>query len=148
MKNSIAILATVFLSLAAHAHTGVERGPNGGRILEFSNNETMHGEVIAKDGQFSIALLDKDMKPVVIKDQTLAATKGDRENPEKLKVEVKDNHFVVPLLKGDNYVIIFQYKDSEPAKKITARLHYNTAICDGCEEQEWLCKCKPVTEKK
>ncbi len=148
MKTFITFFAAVFLSLAAHAHTGVERGPNGGRILEFSNNETMHGEMVAKDGKFRIALLDKDMKPVTIKDQTLSAIKGDRDNPEKLNVEVKDNHFVLPMLKGDDYVIIFQYKNSGEAKKITARVRYDTSICDGCEEQEWLCKCKPEGEKK
>ena len=41
-----------FLSGAAvlTAHEGVERGPNGGRILEFSKDETMHGEVTVKLG--------------------------------------------------------------------------------------------------
>lgn len=148
MKSKLITTLVTFLTAAAFAHTGVERGPNGGRILEFSKDETMHGEVVAKDGKFRIALLDKDMKPVAIKEQSLTAVRGERDNPEKLNVEVKDNHFVLPMLKGDDYTIIFQYKNSEPAKKITARLHYDAAICDGCNEQEWLCKCKPAEEKK
>jgi len=148
MKTPFVILTTLFLSLTAHAHQGVELGPNGGRILEFSKDETMHGEVVAKDGKFHVALLDKDMKPVAIKDQTLAATKGDRDNPEKIEVEVKDNHFVLPMLKGDEFVVIFQYKNSGDAKKITARLLYDAGVCDECKAPEWLCKCKPEAEKK
>ncbi|GEP41482.1 hypothetical protein [Brevifollis gellanilyticus] len=148
MKSKLITTLISLLAAAAFAHNGVERGPNGGRILEFSNNETMHGEVTAKDGEFRVALLDKDMKPVSIKGQTLSAIKGDRDNPEKLKVEVKENHFVVPMLKGDSYVVILQYKENDESKKITARLPYNSNLCDGCDEQEWLCKCPPPDKKK
>ncbi len=148
MKTCLSLLAALCLTLTVQAHQGVELGPNGGRILEFSKNESMHGEVVAKDGKFIVALLDKDMKPVAIKDQSLNATKGDRDNPEKLTVEVKDNHFVLPMLEGDEYVIILQYKDSPDAKKITARLSYDASICEECNQQEWLCKCKPEEEEK
>lgn len=148
MKNPIVILAFALLSIFTHAHEGAELGPNGGRILEFSKDETMHGEVVAKDGHFHITLLDKEMKPVTISQQTLSAIKGDRENPEKLTVEVKDNHFKVPMLKGDEYLIIFQYQDSPKTKKISARLLYNANICEECKAQEWLCKCKPDADNK
>ena len=46
-------LTTVILALAAglaFGHEGIELGPNKGRIVEFSDNETMHGEVTVKDG--------------------------------------------------------------------------------------------------
>lgn len=139
------LIALLFIAATAfnlHAHEGVELGPNGGRILEFSKNETMHGEVTLKDGKFHIALLDKDMKPVAIDKQTVSATSGNRDNPEKLAVEVKDNRFVVPALKGDDYHLVFQFKSVPDAKAITARLHYNAETCDGCDNAEWLCKCK------
>ncbi len=136
----IAILS--LLTVALYAHEGVELGPNGGRILEFSKDETMHGEVTLKDGKFHIALLDKDMKPVTIEKQGLTATSGDRSNPQKLEVATKDNQFVVPAMKGDDYHLILQFKPAADAKAITARLHFNAAICGGCKAQEWLCKCK------
>ena len=145
MKTKLIALLFVITS-ALSAHEGIELGPNGGHILEFSKNETMHGEVTLKEGQFHIALLDKDMKPVVIDKQTLAATSGDRSNPQKLTVEVKDKHFVFPALKGDDYHLIFQFKPAPDAKAITARLHYDAANCSACNSPEWLCKCKE--EKK
>ena len=147
MKSKlIALLFIVTSALSVSAHEGVELGPNGGRILEFSKNETMHGEVTLKGGQFHIALLDKDMKPVKIESQALVAISGDRSSPEKLKVEVKDQHFVFPALKGDDYQLIFQFKPAPDAKAITARLHYDAGICSGCNAPEWICKCKE--EKK
>ena len=148
MKTKLIALSLLLIASSLNAHEGIELGPNGGRILEFSKDETMHGEVIARDGKFSIALLDKDMKPVTVGTQTLTATSGDRANPEKLTVEVKENHFVVPMLKGDDYYIILQFKSVPTAKAITARLHYDAKTCEECKAPEWLCKCTAEKEKK
>jgi hypothetical protein len=143
MKTSLLTLAAVLLLGLTRAlgHGGVELGPNGGRILEFSKNGTMHGEVIAKDGFFHIALLDKSMKPVELKDQVLAATTGDRKKPEKLAVEKKNGKFVVPMQKGDTFLTIFQFRESASARAVTARLTYDATICSACKNPEWLCKC-------
>ena len=146
MKTKLIALLFIATTALLPAHEGIELGPNGGHILEFSKNETMHGEVTLKEGKFQIALLDKDMKPVAIDKQTLAATSGDRSSPQKLAVEVKGNQFVVPALPGEDYHLIFQFKPAPDAKAITARLHYNAATCSGCNSPEWLCKCKE--EKK
>lgn len=62
MKTKLILLVTLITSLA-FGHEGVELGPNGGRILEFSDNETMHGEVTVKGEQFHIAILDKAGNP-------------------------------------------------------------------------------------
>jgi hypothetical protein len=121
--------------------------PTSGRILEFSKNETMHGEVIVKGDKFHIALLDKDMKPVAMAEQTLTATTGDRDKPVKLAVEKDAKGFVVPIVQAGEWLIL-QYKDTPKAKAITARLEYNTANCEGCNKAEWLCECKPDAEKK
>jgi hypothetical protein len=150
MKTSLLSLAAVLLLGLTRAlgHGGVELGPNGGRILEFSKNETMHGEVIAKDGYFHIALLDHAMKPVELKDQALAATTGDRNKPEKLTVESKEGKFVVPMQKGDNFLTIFQFRESPTAKPVVARLRYDATICSACKNAEWLCKCAPAKDSK
>lgn len=143
-------LTTLLLTLATTlvlAHSGVEIGPNGGRILEFSKNETMHGEVTVADGKFHIAVLDKDMKPVAVKEQTLAATTGDRESPKKLEVAKTDKGFTLPLVKSGEWLIL-QFKESPKSKAITARMEYNTETCDGCKKAEWLCECKPEKEGK
>ena len=65
-QNLLTILGILTLGASALAHGDVELGPHGGRILEFSKNESMHGEVILKANEFHIALLDKDMKAVVL----------------------------------------------------------------------------------
>lgn len=150
MKTSLLTLAAVLLLGLTRAlgHGGVELGPNGGRILEFSKNETVHGEVIAKDGFFHIALLDKNLKPVELKDQVLTATTGDRKKPEKLTVEKRDGKFVVPMQKGDEFLTIFQFRESPSAKTVTARLTYDATICSACKNAEWLCKCGDDDHKK
>jgi hypothetical protein len=140
MKTNL-IASLSLLAITAFAHMGVELGPNKGRLLEFSKNETMHGEVTVKDGHFHIALLDKDLKPVLIKDQVLTATHGDRSNPVKLEVRLQDGHFVVPQQKGDDYWIIFQFRTAPGVKPITARLHYQAEKCEACGKPEWLCEC-------
>ncbi|MCE9612011.1 MAG: hypothetical protein K8R23_17580 [Chthoniobacter sp.] len=141
-SNLLSILAVLALGLtASFGHQGVELGPNGGRLLDFGKDESMHGEVTAKDGKFHIALLDKAMKPVALDAQVLTATSGDRDKPEKLTVEKADGHFVVPMLKGEEFWIILQFKPTPTAKAVTARLHYDAGICEKCKKAEWLCEC-------
>ena len=139
-KYLLTLLSSLALSAVAFAHGEVEIGPNGGRILEFSKDESMHGEVIVKDGKFQIALLDKDMKPVALAAQELTASSGNRAKPEKLPVEKNDGKFVVPTVKEGEW-IIFQYRETAKAKPITARLQYDTKACGECKKPEWLCVC-------
>jgi len=145
MKTKLILLSLI--ASITFGHEGVELGPNKGRILEFSKNETMHGEVTVKGDKFHIALLDKDMKPVAMAEQTLTATTGERDKPTKLTVEKDAKGFVVPVVKAGEWLIL-QYKDSAKAKAITARLEYNTAICEECKKAEWVCECKKADEKK
>lgn len=140
MKTKLSTLILTLATAVAFAHEGVKLGPNGGRILEFSKNETMHGEVTVKDGKFNIALLDKDKKPVAMADQSLTAVTGDRNSPQKLEVTKTDKGFSVPAVKPGEWLIV-QFKPTPKAKAITARLEYNTSKCGACGNAEWLCKC-------
>jgi hypothetical protein len=146
-KQILTLLSSLVLTAAALAHGEVEVGPNGGRILDFSKNETMHGEVTFKDGKFHVALLDKAMKPVALAEQSLTATGGPTGKPEKLAVEKADGHFVIPAVKPGEWLIL-QFKPDPKAKAITARMHYDTATCSACKESEWLCKCDANADKK
>ena len=146
-KQLLTLLSSIALTAAALAHGEVELGPNGGRILEFSKDETMRGEVTVKDGNFQIALLDKAMKPVALGAQELTATSGDREKPEKLTVEKKDGKFVVPTVKEGGW-IIFQFRETAKATPVTARLQYETGACGECKKPEWLCICASEKPKK
>lgn len=134
------------IATTASAHEGIELGPNGGRILEFSKNETMHGEVTVKGDKFHIAVLDKDMKPAGIKEQTLAATLGDRDNPQKLAVERTAEGFTVPLVQPGQWLIL-QYRETPSSKPVTARLEYNLETCAECQKAEWLCACATKKDK-
>jgi hypothetical protein len=147
MKTKLTTLALSLVTALALAHSGVELGPNGGRILEFSKNETLHGEVTVKGDQFHITLLDKDMKPVAIAGEMLTATGGTREKPVNLQVTKTGKGFTLPLVKPGQWLIL-QFKAGEKSKPVTARMEYNTDNCDGCNSAEWLCKCKPDAEKK
>jgi hypothetical protein len=138
----IALLSLITTLTPTFAHEGVELGPNGGRIIELSKNETLHGEVLAKKDSFHITLLDKDLKPVALADQTLTATTGERRKPVKLEVTQDSKGFIVPLIKEGDWLIL-QFKADAKAKAITARLEYNTSNCSGCDKPEWLCQCKP-----
>ena len=145
MNTLLKITAAIALALASQqtviAHSDVEIGPNGGRVLEFSTNQTVHGEVVEKDGMFHIALLDKEMKPMPIEKQTLTATTGDRNKPEKLAIETKDGKFVVPIQKGGDHWTIFQFRETPEAKPVTARLRYIAKACAECSKPDWLCEC-------
>ena len=145
-KQILTLLSSLALTAAAFAHGEIELGPNGGRILEFSKNETMHGEVTLKDGKFHVALLDKAMKPVALGEQTLTASGGPTAKPEKLAVEKSGNQFVIPAVKSGEWLIL-QYRDDAKAKAITARMQYDTMICSACKEPEWLCACAKAAAK-
>ena len=148
MKTHIlALLSSLAITASALAHGEVELGPNGGRILEFSKNETMHGEVTVKDGKFVIALLDKEMKPVTPAEQSLTANGGPTGKATKLEVTQADGKFVIPAVKSGEWLIL-QYKDNAKAKAITARLQYDLTICSECKVAEWVCKCSANKEKK
>jgi hypothetical protein len=140
MKTKLSTLALALITSFAFGHSGVELGPNGGRILEFSKNETMHGEVTVKDGKFHVALFDKDMKAVKVEQQILTATTGDRNAPVKLEVTKDSEGFVLPVVK-DGGLLIIQFKSSPEAKAVTARFEYDTSNCEKCDSPEWLCKC-------
>ncbi len=142
-------LTTIILALTASlaiAHEGIELGPNKGRILEFSTDETMHGEVTGKDGKLHIALLDKDMKSVKVDAHSLTATAGTRQAPMKLEVTKTETGFSVPAPKDGEWIIM-QYKDTADSKTITARLHYDTKVCTPCGNPEWRCACGEKEEK-
>lgn len=147
MKTKLSTFILTLITAVALAHEGVELGPNGGRIFEFSKNETMHGEVTVKGDKFHIAVLDKDMKPVAMVEQSLTAILGDRNNPTKLEVTKDAKGFAFPVVKPGEWLIL-QYKETPKSKAITARFEYNTHECSGCQKAEWLCACKPDGENK
>jgi hypothetical protein len=147
MKTKLTSLILALTAGFALAHEGIELGPNKGRILEFSTDETMHGEVTEKDGKLHIALLDKDMKPVKPEAHSVTATAGTRQAPVKLEVTKDETGFTVPAPKEGEWIII-QYKETPDSKTITARLHYDTKTCAPCGKPEWRCACADSKKKE
>jgi hypothetical protein len=144
MKTKLTAILLALTATFALAHEGIELGPNKGRIVEFSTNETMHGEITLKDGKLQIALLDKDMKPVKVAAQTVTATAGTREKPRKLAITQDETGFILPT-PGDHEWLILQYKETPETKAITARIQFDTTECAPCKNPEWRCAC---SEKK
>jgi hypothetical protein len=140
MKTKLTAVILALTASYAFGHGDIELGPNKGRILEFSANESMHGEVTQKDGKLHIAVLDKDMKPVKVEAQSLTATGGTREKPVKLEVTKTESGFTVTAPKNGEWLIV-QYKDTGSAKPVTARMLYDAKKCSTCESVEWLCMC-------
>ncbi len=140
MKTRLTTLLLTLTAGFAFGHGAVELGPNKGRILEFSANESMNGEVIEKDGKLHIAVLDKDMKPVKVEAQSITATGGTREKPVKLEVTKSENGFIIMAPKSGEWLIL-QYRESSSAKPITARMNYDQKACGTCKSPEWLCAC-------
>jgi hypothetical protein len=146
MKTKLTTIILALTATLALGHGEIELGPNKGRILEFSTNETMHGEVTEKDGKLLIAVLDKDMKPVKVEAQSLTATAGTRQAPTKLEVTKTETGFSMPAPKEGEWIIM-QYKETTDSKAITARLHYDTKVCAPCDNPEWRCACGEKEEK-
>ncbi len=138
MKTKLTAIIIALTTGFAFGHGAIELGPNKGRILEFSTNESMHGEVTEKDGKLLIAVLDKDMKPVAIAAQELTATAGTRDKPVKIDVTKDAAAFSIAAPKVGEWIII-QYKEAADSKPITARLHYDTKVCAPCGNPEWRC---------
>jgi hypothetical protein len=140
MKTKFIPLILALTASFAFAHEGIELGPNQGRIVEFSTDETMHGEVTLKDGTLHVTLLDKEMKPVKLDSQSLNATAGTRQKPVKLPTTPTEGGFTLPA-PGDDEWLILQYKATPDAKPITARMHFQTKTCEPCKQPEWRCAC-------
>jgi hypothetical protein len=140
MKTTITTLLLALTAGFAFGHGDIKIGPNNGRIVEFSNNKSMHGEVTAMDGKLQIAVLGKDMKPVKVEAQGLTITGGTRQNPVKLEVTKSESGFTIATPKDGEWLIM-QYKESDAAKPITARLHFDEKKCAPCSQPEWRCAC-------
>lgn len=149
MKKKLAAILLALSAAFAFGHGGVELGPNKGRLLEFSKNESVHGEVTLKDGKFNVALLGKDLKAVKVEAQTLTATAAAKEGGKGTKLEVAKtaDGFTVPAVKDGEWLIL-QFKDTAKAKAVTARFKYDTGNCEACSKAEWLCECKPEGKKE
>jgi hypothetical protein len=151
MPKLLRNLAATLLLTAIQSFAQSERdfGPDGGRMVDFSANRTVQGEVTLTNGTFHVALLDKNMKRIPLEEQTLTVIGGDRNNPERPNVQKRGDYFAFPALKGDSYLLVFQFKENPSAKPVTARLEYDSAICSGCKKGEWLCDCHvKASEKK
>lgn len=150
MKTTLLrILALLALSASPlAAHDGLDMGPNDGRILELTSKTTPHLEVGLKDGKFVIHILDEAEKQIPLGDRTLAITAGDRSAPEKLKVEKTGDSFTAPVPKGEKFPVVFQLREKEGAKPLTARMTYDAHICSACKRPEWLCTCGAEEETK
>ena len=141
-RRLLLMLLTCCSSHLARAHGAVELGPNKGRLLEFSRDKSVSGELILKGTSFHVGLFDKDSKPVTIASQSLSVITGDRDNPSTLPVEVKENAFVFPRKLETKHHLIFRYRPTTESLPVTVRVLFDPSICSGCSKPEWLCGCE------
>ncbi len=142
MKQSLLTLALgLLLAARALAHGDFELGPNGGRWLDFSENQTLFGEVTLTNGVFRVALFDRAKQPVAVTDQVLTVTGGDRNRPSRPEVKKEGTGFSFPALKGDKYPLVLQLRPQPGMRPVTARFTFDAEVCGDCKRQEWLCNC-------
>ncbi len=142
MKSKLTALLTLALSLlSADAHERITVGPGDGRLAYLDSTTTPSAEFNVKDGKVHITLLDKDLKPIALAEQTLNITAGEKGSAKKLEVTKSGNDFVATLPAGADYWCIFQLKEKKDAKSITFRVHYRSEVCADCKKAEWRCIC-------
>jgi hypothetical protein len=142
MKTTLTAILALVLSLGTlTAHERITVGPGDGRLAFLDSSSTPSAEFNVKDGKVHITLLDKDLKPIALTDQTLALTAGERTSAKKLAVTKEGNDFTATLPEGEDYWCIFQLKEKKNAKAITFRVHYRSAECAECKKPEWRCIC-------
>ena len=149
MKSTLLTLfaAVALAASSALAHQDIEIGPKGGRIFKLESETTPRLEVAAKDSQFVIYVLDAANKPLPLADRALTITAGERSKPEKLAVAKTGEAFTAPIPKGEEFPIVFQIREKEGLKPLTARMNYNAKPCPECRKPEWMCACGSEEKK-
>ena len=143
MKSTLLpFIAALALATPASAHQDIEIGPHGGRVFKLESATTPRLEVAARDGRFVIRVLDAKNKPIPLDARTLAITAGERSKPEKLTVEKSGETFTAPIPRGEKFPIVFQIREKEGAKPLTARMNYDAKPCAECKKPEWMCVCR------
>ncbi len=132
----------------AFAHGNVQLGPQGGRLVAFSTDKSLQGEVVLKDGRFHVELLDRNLKPVALGAQSLTVLGGERGKPQRPEVKREGNRFAFPALPGSRYLLVLQFRESASAKPVNARFEYDATVCGSCKNAEWLCQCAGEEETK
>jgi hypothetical protein len=142
MKSKLHTALALVLSLqAASAHERITVGPGDGRLAFLDSTATPNAEFNVRDGRVYITLLDKDLKPIALANQSLTLTAGQRGSAQKVEVTREGNDFVATLPKGEDHWCIFQLRQSKTGKPITFRVHYLSAVCADCKKPEWHCTC-------
>ena len=147
MKNLIALLCTVSLSVAAvagpdHDHgPKIKAGPNGGRIL---TKVEPHAEfLVTPERKVKITFLDGANQPVAPKGQVVSVTTGDRMSPTKLTFVAAGDALVSEqaLPEGNAWPAVVQIRASAESKPMVEKFTINLAICSGCKRAEYACTC-------
>lgn len=123
------------------SHHGKEAGPNGGRVITSTDP---HLEFFLKpDRHVQITLLDKAGQATTPDQQILSVIGGDRSSPTILAFSKTSEFFVSdkPLPDAKNQPIILQFQSAANAPTIREKFNLNTAICPGCNYQEYACIC-------
>lgn len=109
------------------AHEAVTIGPNGGRVIYLDSTAIPNVEVFVNaEGHAEISLLDKDRKPIALRDHSITVTAGPRAEAKKMTTEKKGTKFVsAKVPDGAPYTIILQLKDAPADKSLLARLNYD-----------------------
>jgi hypothetical protein len=147
MKKRLATLLLTFVTItvSAFAHGDNKIGPNGGRLIQFSDKNPIRAEFVMKGEQFIITLFDHvTKKEIPVTGQQLTITH--KEANKKLAPELKAGKWTVSKPAGDDFWLIVQLRENTGAKSMTGRLHYDAAKCPACGEPEWLCRCAEEQE--
>lgn len=145
-KYILALLSSLAITAGAYAHGEVELGPNGGRLVPFGEHDSLHAEVVLKDGKFVVGLYDEEKKKEVpVAGQVLTVTH--KEKNAKLTPTLEGGKWSIAKPDGDEFWLIMTLKADAAGKAKSGRLHYDAKVCGDCKSPEWVCKCSEGKEK-
>jgi hypothetical protein len=125
---------------AEHADHKV-KGPNNGRMIM---EVEPHAEFfITKDRKIQITFVDDDGKMVPVDKQKVSIICGERANPTKMKMEIKDGILISSnvIPEGNDYPTVITFKVTPDAKSVREKFNLNMSECPTCDNKEYHCDC-------
>ena len=126
---------------SGHDHSGIEDGPNGGRLL--TSVEPHLEFFVTEDRKVQISSVTDDDKLQPIADQEVSVIGGDRSNPTRMKFTKKGDVLVsdIAFPEGNDFPVVVMITPTPAAEKVTERFNLNLEQCPECPNLEYACTC-------
>lgn len=124
-----------------HEHSGIEDGPNGGRLL--TSVEPHLEFFVTEDRKVQISSVNDDEELQPIADQEVSVIGGDRSNPTRMKFTKQGDVLVsdIAFPAGNDFPVVVMITPATDSKKVTEKFNLNLEQCPECPNKEYACTC-------